>query len=509
MSDHTYSQSTWAGPANVFGAAVAAAGATSLRTRLIAVGLVAALVATSLVVWGTPSLRATVTDPVTRAVTAMGGAPPAAAAAGRDPAEAKLLAARTETRATLTALAEALRAADRGTAAELARKVLDTSRDDPMLGEMLADIHLTEDQLWRIAGSGSARSFDELLAEAGYARGADGAGGGPGGAGAPASGTGTAGRTGGGAGDGGGSGGGTGGGGSGGGSGGGGSGNGSGAAIGPAGAESSEHDVAPAGQRSAPSGPKAPTKCWDFTWQQDAQAVYAADPTDPHGLDGNPGPRDDDGIACRDLPDDPNRAASEPVWPFVPTAPEVAQLLDPQQQYFGIFTEESPHHFGEVDEVAATLQHMPSSVTYFSGWDQDFRPAAATSAWTRGMLPIIAWEARPNVTDMSEGSQNSVNPDYQLADVIAGTYDDYLRRYAADVAAFGLPVGIRLNHEMNGIWYPWAEQVNGNKPGEFIEAWRHVHDIFTEAGAENARLDLVPERRRVPAGPADRRALPR
>ena len=39
---------------------------------------------------------------------------------------------------------------------------------------------------------------------------------------------------------------------------------------------------------------------------------------------------------------------------------------------------------------------------------------------------------------------------------------------------------------MNGNWFPWSEQVNGNKPGEYVAAWRHVHDIFTSVGATNA-----------------------
>jgi beta-mannanase len=38
---------------------------------------------------------------------------------------------------------------------------------------------------------------------------------------------------------------------------------------------------------------------------------------------------------------------------------------------------------------------------------------------------------------------------------------------------------------MNGRWFPWSEGVNGNKSGEFVTAWRHVHDIFTRVGATN------------------------
>lgn len=45
----------------------------------------------------------------------------------------------------------------------------------------------------------------------------------------------------------------------------------------------------------------------DFTYQEDAQAEYDRDRTDPHGLDGN----DQDGRACEDLPSRGDRAPQE------------------------------------------------------------------------------------------------------------------------------------------------------------------------------------------------------
>jgi beta-mannanase len=39
---------------------------------------------------------------------------------------------------------------------------------------------------------------------------------------------------------------------------------------------------------------------------------------------------------------------------------------------------------------------------------------------------------------------------------------------------------------MNGPWWAWGESVNGNQPGDFAKAWRHVHDIFSSVGANNA-----------------------
>ena len=52
---------------------------------------------------------------------------------------------------------------------------------------------------------------------------------------------------------------------------------------------------------------------------------------------------------------------------------------------------------------------------------------------------------------------------------------------------------------MNGNWFPWAEHANGNQPGDYVAAWRHVHDIFTQVGATNATwvwcpyVELAPE----------------
>jgi beta-mannanase len=45
---------------------------------------------------------------------------------------------------------------------------------------------------------------------------------------------------------------------------------------------------------------------------------------------------------------------------------------------------------------------------------------------------------------------------------------------------------------MNGNWSPWSEQVNGNSPGQYILAWRHVHDIFTANGVTNVTWVWTP-----------------
>jgi hypothetical protein len=95
-----------------------------------------------------------------------------------------------------------------------------------------------------------------------------------------------------------------------------------------------------------------------------------------------------------------------------------------------------------------------------------------------GSIPVLSWSSQSIPSSVSE-------PDYQLSDVIAGTYDDYIREFATKAKSWGHPFFLRFNWEMNGDWFPWSEGVNGNNPGEYVAAWRHVHDIFTAVGATN------------------------
>ena len=45
---------------------------------------------------------------------------------------------------------------------------------------------------------------------------------------------------------------------------------------------------------------------------------------------------------------------------------------------------------------------------------------------------------------------------------------------------------LRFAPEMNGDWLPWSTGVNGNRPGDYVAAWRHVRARFRRAGADNA-----------------------
>jgi hypothetical protein len=96
-----------------------------------------------------------------------------------------------------------------------------------------------------------------------------------------------------------------------------------------------------------------------------------------------------------------------------------------------------------------------------------------------GAIPMYSW-ATEGTGEADQQSQ------FQLADIIAGKFDSYIRKWAGEAKAWAHPFFLRFDWEMNGDWFPWSESRDGNQAGEFAAAWRHVHDIFTEVGATNA-----------------------
>lgn len=115
--------------------------------------------------------------------------------------------------------------------------------------------------------------------------------------------------------------------------------------------------------------------------------------------------------------------------------------------------------------------------------------AAAIAARTGdiAMIPLVtlepwSWDSVPGELD----------PAYSLHTIIRGDHDAALTTIATRMRTYGKPVYLRFAHEMNGHWYPWAEGVNGNQPGEYVSAWRHVHEIFAEQQATNIRWIWAP-----------------
>jgi mannan endo-1,4-beta-mannosidase len=126
-----------------------------------------------------------------------------------------------------------------------------------------------------------------------------------------------------------------------------------------------------------------------------------------------------------------------------------------------------------VVEFGAPFANCDSRCVFYK-----FPWTAMRNIWRQGAVPMLSWSSQSVPSSTHE-------PDFTLAAVIAGRYDSFIRQFARAAKRWGHPFFLRFDWEMNGNWFPWSERENGNRPGQFVAAWRHVHDIFTAVGASS------------------------
>ncbi|MFC4785113.1 glycoside hydrolase family 26 protein [Nocardioides sp. MAHUQ-72] len=126
-------------------------------------------------------------------------------------------------------------------------------------------------------------------------------------------------------------------------------------------------------------------------------------------------------------------------------------------------------------------------MTWYAAWatTPGFDATGAARIAATGAVPEVTWEP----WDPAAGT---TQPAYTLDRIASGALDGYVSRWARQIRSYGKPVVIRLAHEMNGNWYPWAEGVNGNGPGDFVAAWRHVVGVFKANRVGNVTWSWAP-----------------
>jgi beta-mannanase len=133
------------------------------------------------------------------------------------------------------------------------------------------------------------------------------------------------------------------------------------------------------------------------------------------------------------------------------------------------------------------MDESPAFISFYKDWTLPLDVAPLHAISDKGAMPVVTWEP------WSAADTNGVNqPAYKLSTITAGNHDAYIRTWAANAKAYNKPIMIRFAHEMNGNWYPWSEQVNGNAPGDYVAAWKHVVDVFETEGATNVQWVWAP-----------------
>ena len=181
-----------------------------------------------------------------------------------------------------------------------------------------------------------------------------------------------------------------------------------------------------------------------------------------------------------------------------PAAPSPGERLaiPPSGAYSGAYLDFGSHE----DEVTLeriesfnALVGKPLAIVAFSNYwgRQQFPTEQARLAANSGAVALIYW----NPWDDQEDTTRSR---FDIADIEAGRWDDYIDAWAAAARAFGRPLLVSWGLEMNGNWFPWSgvfhgggEPVPGSDPPRyqgpeaFKRAYRHVVDRVRAAGAGN------------------------
>jgi mannan endo-1,4-beta-mannosidase len=160
------------------------------------------------------------------------------------------------------------------------------------------------------------------------------------------------------------------------------------------------------------------------------------------------------------------QAAASPAAVSRPVVP-VSALKDPSRKFFGLEASGAPDNISPVTSVAEALSVNPNLIGQYVSWGRPFDTMAAANALNAGALYYMVWEPfKPSVASIADGAS-----------------DAYITKFARAVHAFGKPVALSFGHEMNGNWYPWG--TTGTTAADFVAAWRHIHQLFTQAGATN------------------------
>ncbi len=165
--------------------------------------------------------------------------------------------------------------------------------------------------------------------------------------------------------------------------------------------------------------------------------------------------------------------------------------------YWGAYISGSTYGYnnppGDTRPIDAFESHTQKSISilrfgqpWSSGGNlQPFYQPDFDTTRSRGYIPMINWGSWESCCGANQ-------PAFSLSNIINGQYDTYIRTWATAARNWGHPFFMEFDDEMNGHWYPWSEDQNGNSTGQYVQMWRHVHDIFTQVGATNVTWVWAP-----------------
>lgn len=166
---------------------------------------------------------------------------------------------------------------------------------------------------------------------------------------------------------------------------------------------------------------------------------------------------------------------------------KLAKFEPPSGTYLGMFVAGKREN-GSVNKVNELYGKKHAIYLTYTTWRKKYND-------TNSYFPIAFAE---KVKENGGAMQIGWEPSKGLDDVVD---DDYVRQFAREAKAAGIPVFLRFAGEMNGEWVPW----NGN-PEKYREKFKLIHDIMAEEAPNVAMVwspNFLPRHNIEPYYPGD------
>ena len=135
-----------------------------------------------------------------------------------------------------------------------------------------------------------------------------------------------------------------------------------------------------------------------------------------------------------------------------------------------------------IDEFNDSTTRTSATINLFSSFDYSWwghLRYQASNIVSRNAVPLITW--MPYQRDRPEANV--------LQEISNGEHDGYIyswidgfKYWRSTYPSDQQPkIALRFAHEFNGTWYPW-----GDKPEDLKLAWRYLHNMFKNAGIDDA-----------------------
>jgi hypothetical protein len=175
-------------------------------------------------------------------------------------------------------------------------------------------------------------------------------------------------------------------------------------------------------------------------------------------------------------------ATADAVQPPTAVTPSRTAPPPPTPVYFGLFQSSN--------DLQYSFPVTPKYAVQYYGWPEVFQTADVQAAWNEGTESFLELQTCGDPCDDATSTP--------LTDVVNGDYDSYLTTFADAINAFGHPVLLTFDHEMNGkSGYPWNVSNEGASTGVtpqlWIEAWDHVTSLISSIAGQYVTWVWAPD----------------